>query len=88
MNHTRAWLAVAILATTLAASPLTAAAQELAPATDPLIIVGWEDNDGGPIYGHASDLQAINQARAQAQLEAEVAAAPNLLAQGTGDCNQ
>jgi hypothetical protein len=60
---------------------LTASAQEVTPAAnDPLIIVGWQDDDGGPIYGHASDIAAINQARAQAQQQAQLAADPDLFA--------
>jgi hypothetical protein len=68
MHRIRTSFIVAALATTIMTGPITASAQEAAPATDdPLIIIGWQDDDGGPIYGHASDIQAINQARAQAQ---------------------
>jgi hypothetical protein len=68
MNRIRTSFILAALATTIIAGPITASAQEATPATsDPLIIIGWQDDDGGPIYGHASDIQAINQARAQAQ---------------------
>jgi len=87
MNRTRTWMAVAALVTTFAAWPLTAAAQEMTPATsDPMIIVGWQDDDGGPIYAQESDLPAIMQA--QARRSAQIVAEPNLLAGGMGDCMQ
>jgi hypothetical protein len=89
MTRIRTWFAVAALATTLAAWPITAAAQDSASAAnDPLIIIGWQDDDGGPIYGHASDIRAINQARAQAQSQAQAAAEPDLLAGYVPDCAQ
>ena len=81
MTPTRKFFIVAALAATLSGLPLTASAQEVTPAAnDPLIIVGWQDDDGGPIYGHASDIAAINQARAQAQQQAQLAADPDLFA--------
>jgi hypothetical protein len=88
MNRIPIWLAVAALATTLAAAPMTAMAQEAVPVvSDPLIIIGWQEDDGGPIMGHASDIQAMQLAQ-QAKLQAEIAADPVLLAGGTGDCTQ
>jgi hypothetical protein len=89
MNRTRIWIAVAALATTVLVAPITAAAQPASPADDdPLMIIGWQDDDGGPIYGHASDIQAINQARAQAQQQALALAQPDLVAGTMNDCNQ
>jgi hypothetical protein len=89
MNRRRTWFAIAALATGLAVAPMSALAQEAVPgATDPLIIVGWEDNDGGPIMGHASDIEAMQRARAQTQLVAEVASNPDFYAADMNGCAQ
>src|SRR5579859_6692152 len=69
------------VAPTLPGATLPAAAPAAATADDQQwIIVGWQDDDGGPIYGTAADIQRINQERAQAQLQQLEATQPDLFA--------
>ena len=90
MNRARIWLAVSATAAMLVAAPMSAMAQEAVPVTtDEYGIVGWQDDQTGPIYGNLSDVQAQQAARAEAQLQADMSSNPELYAGADmDDCAQ